>query len=165
MNTANYIHKVSSNFTVDKAKIGDINQAYQLINFFADKGEMLSRSLSDLYENMRECFIVREDERVIACVLLHIFWSDLAEIRSLAVAEDKQRQGIGAQLVKACLNEAGQLGIATTFCLTYKSAFFEKLGFRIIDKKELSKKVWTDCYRCPKFPNCDEVALIHHQDI
>ncbi len=165
MKTANYVHQESNDFTVAKAKTGDIAQVHQLINFFAGRGEMLSRSLSELYENMRECFIVRSDKQVIACSSLHIFWSDLAEVRSLAVAEDKQMQGIGAKLVEACLDEAEQLGIAATFCLTYKPAFFKKLGFSVIDKKELPQKVWTDCYRCPKFPECDEVALIHHRDV
>jgi amino-acid N-acetyltransferase len=147
---------------VEKPKISDVPQMHRIINYFADRGEMLPRSLSELYENIRECFIVRQSERVIACVLLHIFWSDLAEIRSLAVTEDSQKQGIGTQLVESCLRDAEQLGIVTVFCLTYKPAFFEKINFSQIDKMELPKKVWTDCYRCPKFPNCDEVALIHY---
>jgi amino-acid N-acetyltransferase len=99
---------------------------------------------------------------MIACVALHISWSDLAEVKSLAVAEDSQKQGIGAQLVKACLKEAEELGIATIFCLTYKSAFFEQFDFSQVDKMELPRKVWTECYRCPKFPNCDEVALVRN---
>jgi amino-acid N-acetyltransferase len=90
---------------------------------------------------------------------------DLAEIKSLAVAEDSQKQGIGIQLVKACLDEAKELGVATVFCLTYKPAFFEKLGFFQRDKMELPRKVWSECYRCPKFPDCDEVALIYQFDV
>ena len=147
---------------MEKARISDVPQMHQLINYFADRDEMLPRPLSELYENIRDCFVVRQGERVIACALLHVFWSDLAEIRSLAVAEDSQEQGIGAQLVEACLREAKELGIAAVFCLTYKPAFFENFGFSQLDKTELSRKVWTDCYRCPKFPNCDEIALIHH---
>ncbi len=147
--------------SVEKATISDVPQMHQLINYFANKGEMLARSLSEIYENIRDYFIVRQDERVIACVALHISWSDLAEIKSVAVAEDSQEQGIGAQLVEACLNEARELGIPTVFCLTYKPAFFEKLGFSQLDKMELPHKVWGECYRCPKFPNCDEVALIY----
>ena len=129
---------------VEKPRINDVPQIHRLINYFADRGEMLPRSLSELYENIRECFVVRQSERVIACVLLHIFWSDLTDIRSLAVAEDSQEQGIGAQLVEACLKEAEQLGIVTIFCLTYKPAFFEKFSFSQIDKMELPRKVWTD---------------------
>jgi len=147
---------------VEKARISDVPQIHQLINYFADKGEMLPRPLSELYENIRDYFVVRQGERMIACVALHISWSDLAEVKSLAVAEDSQKQGIGAQLVKACLKEAEELGIATIFCLTYKSAFFEQFDFSQVDKMELPRKVWTECYRCPKFPNCDEVALVRN---
>jgi len=99
---------------------------------------------------------------VIACAALHVSWSDLAEIKSVAVAEDSQKQGIGDQLVEACLKEAKELGIVTVFCLTYKSAFFEKFSFSQVDKVELPRKVWTECYRCPKFPDCDEVALVYN---
>ena len=147
---------------LEKAKITDISQMHQLINYFADKGEMLARALSELYENVRDYFVVRQGERVIACVALHVNWSDLAEIKSLAVADDSQRQGIGDQLVEACLKEAEELGIPTIFCLTYKPAFFERFGFSQVDKLELPHKVWSECYRCPKFPNCDEIALIYH---
>jgi amino-acid N-acetyltransferase len=138
---------------------------HQLINYFAEKDEMLPRSLSELYENMRDCFVVRQGEKVIACAALHVFWSDLAEVRSLAVAEGSQEQGIGVQLVEACLKEAKELGITTVFCLTYKPALFEKFGFAQVDKMELPRKVWTECYRCPKFPDCDEVALIYSLEV
>ena len=138
---------------------------HRLINGFADKGEMLPRPLSEIYENIRDYFVVRQGERVLACAALHIAWSDLAEIKSVAVAEDSQQQGIGAQLVEVCLKEAKELGIATVFCLTYQPAFFEKFGLSQVDKMELPRKVWTECYRCPKFPDCDEVALIRNLEV
>jgi len=147
---------------IEKAKISDVPQMHQLINYFADKDEMLPRSLSELYENIRDCFVVRQDGRVVACVALHVFWSDLAEIRSLAVAEGSRDKGLAAQLLKACLKEAEELGIGTIFCLTYQPPLFEKFGFAQVEKMDLPKKVWTECYRCPKFPDCDEVALIRH---
>ncbi len=144
---------------VERARISDAEEMHKLINYFADKGEMLARSLSEIYENIRDYLVVRQDERVIACAALHVMWSDLAEIKSVAVAEDSQEQRIGSQLVEACLKEARALGIPTVFCLTYKPSFFERFGFSQLDKMELPQKVWTECYRCPKFPNCDEVAL------
>ena len=147
---------------VDKARISDVVQMHQLINYFANKGEMLARSLSELYENIRDFFVVRQGERLIACAALHVSWADLAEIKSLAVVEDIQGQGIGRQLVEACLKEARELGIPTVFCLTYKPPFFEQFGFSQRDKMELPSKIWAECYRCPKFPNCDEIALIYH---
>ena len=147
---------------VEKAVIGDVPQIHQLINHFADKGEMLPRALSDIYENMRDFLVVREGDKVVACASLHIYWSDLAEIRAVTVTEDSQNLGMGASLIEICLEEAEELGILTIFCLTYKPTFFEKFGFRQIDKLDLPRKVWAECYHCPKFPNCDEVALIYH---
>jgi len=150
---------------IDRARIGDVPQMHELINYFADRGEMLARSLSEIYENIRDYFVVRQSERVVACAALHGMWADLAEIKAVTVAEDWQKQGVGDQLVMACLNEAKELGIPTVFCLTYKPAFFEKRGFSQVDKMELPQKVWTECYRCPKFPNCDEVALIYRLEV
>ena len=150
---------------IEKARINDVTQIHELINYFADKDEMLPRPLSEIYENIRDYFVVRKGERVVACAALHICWADLAEIKSVAVASDIQKQGIGGQLIDACLKDANGLGLTTVFCLTYKPAFFEKFGFSQRDKMELPRKVWTECYRCPKFPDCDEVALIYHIEV
>ena len=146
----------------EKARVSDVPQMHKLINSLADKGEMLARSLSEIYENIRDYFVVRQGERVIACVALRVSWSDLAEIKSLVVAEDYRRQGVGARMMAACIRETKRLGISTIFCLTYQPAFFKKFGFSQADKAELPRKVWGECYRCPKFPDCDEVALIYH---
>jgi amino-acid N-acetyltransferase len=145
---------------VEKAKITDGAQMHKLINKLANKGEMLPRALSEIYEYIRDYFVVRDGDKLVACVALHVSWSDLAEIKSLAVVEGSQQQGIGTGLVNKCIEEAGELGIPTIFCLTYKPDFFEKCGFALIDKAELPRKVWGECYRCPKFPDCDEVPLI-----
>jgi len=147
---------------IEKAKIQDVPQIHQLINYFADRDEMLPRSLSEIYENLRDYFVYRQGERMLACSALHIIWSDLAEIKSVAVAEEYQKKGIGTTLVEACLKEAESLGIPTVFCLTYQPSFFEKFGLGQIDKMELPRKVWTECFRCPKFPDCGEVALIRN---
>ena len=151
--------------SIEKARVSDVIQIHQLVNHFANKGMLLARSLSELYDNIRDYFVVRQNERVIACAALHISWSDLAEIKSLAVAEHTQNQGIGARLVEACLNEAKELGVSSIFCLTYRPNFFEKFGFQQRDKMELPRKVWNECYCCPKFPNCDEIALIRELEI
>jgi amino-acid N-acetyltransferase len=145
---------------VEKARIPDVPQIHKLINGFADKGQMLARPLSEIYESIRDFFVIRDGEQVIACAALHVAWSDLAEIRSVAVAEENQRKGVGARLVAACLKEAEELGIKTVFCFTYRPEFFKQQKFVDIDKMELPRKVWTDCFRCPKFPNCDEMALV-----
>jgi amino-acid N-acetyltransferase len=147
---------------VEKAKMADVPQMHKLINKFAAQGEMLPRALSEIYENIRDYFVVRSGDKVVACVALHVSWSDLAEIKSLAVVRRKQKKGIGAKLVEICINEARQLGISTVFCLTYNPRFFEKCGFVSIDRSALPRKVWGECYTCPKFPDCDEVPLVMH---
>jgi amino-acid N-acetyltransferase len=147
---------------VEKAKIPDVPQIHRLINDYAEAGEMLARPLSELYEDIRDIFVIKEGERVLACAVLHVSWSDLAEIRSVAVARDSQRKGLGDQLIEACLKEAAELGIPTIFCFTYQPDYFKRHSFVDIDKMELPRKVWTDCFRCPKFPNCDETALIYY---
>jgi len=146
---------------VEKARIGDAPEMHRLINYFADKGEMLARPLSEIYENIRDYFVVREGDSVVGCVALHVSWADLAEIKSLAVAEGQQDKGIGVGLVTACLEEAHNLNIPTIFCLTYKPGFFEQLDFHQVDMAELPRKVWGECQRCPKYPDCDEVALVY----
>ena len=147
---------------VESAKISDIPQIHKLINDYAKKGDMLARSLSELYEDVRDFLVIKEGDRVIACAALHVNWSDLAEIRSVAVAEESRMKGLGSKLVAACLDEAAKLGIKSIFCFTYQPEFFKHYKFTDIDKMELPRKVWTDCLRCPKFPNCDETALIYH---
>ncbi|MFO7997044.1 MAG: N-acetyltransferase [Dehalococcoidia bacterium] len=147
---------------VEKARVSDAASMHQMISHFADKGEVLPRALSEIYEHIRDYFVVREAGQVVACAALHVTWIDLAEIRSLAVDEKEQKQRIGSLLVQACLEEAKGLGIPKVFCLVRKPAFFEKHGFRLVDKLELPQKVWAECYRCPKFPDCDEVALVRH---
>jgi amino-acid N-acetyltransferase len=149
---------------VEKAKIPDVPQMHKLINGFANKGQMLARPLSEIYESIRDFFVIKEDGKILGCASLHVSWEDLAEIRSVAVAEVNQKKGLGATLVAACLKEAEDLGIKTIFCFTYQPEFFKHQKFVDIDKMELPRKVWTDCFRCPKFPNCDETALIYHAE-
>ena len=148
--------------SAEKAKISDAPRIHRLINYFADQGLMLPRSLSEIYEDIRDYFVVKNAGEIIGCASLHVNWADLAEIKSVAVAEDKQKQGIGEKIIRACLEEAKEIGIPTIFCLTYQPGFFEKFGFTRLDKMELPQKVWNECFRCPKFPDCDEIALIYH---
>ncbi|HYN74507.1 MAG TPA: N-acetyltransferase [Candidatus Methanoperedens sp.] len=146
---------------IRKARMSDVKGIQQLIAEYARKGDMLPRSLADIYENLRDYFVFEEDGGELAgSAAIHIMWEDLAEVRSLAVREGKMRRGIGTQLVESCISEAIVLGIDRVFALTYKPEFFEKLGFHVVDKAELPQKIWTDCLKCSKFPDCDEVALV-----
>lgn len=143
-----------------KAQMSDVNHIHKLLLTYASKGDMLSRSLSELYESLRDFNVYEEDGQLVGAAALHILWSDLAEVRSVAVAEGAGRRGIGEKLVQACISEARELGLKRVFCLTYKPDFFAKLGFRLVDKSELPHKVWSDCIKCVKFPDCDENAMI-----
>lgn len=145
---------------IRKAKISDLKQAHRLINDFAKRGQMIPRSLNELYETLRDFVICEVDGNVCGVCALHIMWEDLAEIRSLAVDKRLQRHGIGNKMVKHCLTEAKDLGIKRIFALTYHPDFFKKLGFCDTDKAALPQKIWGDCLRCPKFPECDENAVI-----
>jgi amino-acid N-acetyltransferase len=146
---------------IRKARMADVKGIHSLIAEYAKKGDMLPRSLADIYENLRDYFVfLGDDGELVGSAAIHIMWEDLAEVRSLAVREGKMRRGVGTQLVESCISEAIMLGIARVFALTYKPEFFEKLGFRVVDKAELPQKIWADCLKCSKFPDCDEVALV-----
>jgi len=145
---------------IKKAKISDIRQIHKFVNEFARKEEMLPRSLNDLYENMRDIYIYEDKGKMKGVCALHVLWEDLAEIRSLAVSKDAQGKGVGRRLLKVCLKEAKQLGLKRVFALTYQPEFFRKAGFKDVDKIKLPQKIWGECLRCPKFPECDEDAVI-----
>ena len=145
-----------------KAAIKDVKAIYNILNIYGQRGKLLSRPLSVLYENIRNFYIYehKQTKKVIACCSLQFCWEDLAEIRSLAVLPEFTRQKIGTTLAKAAIKEANLYGINKVFTLTYKQAFFDKLGFKVIEKTELPLKIWSDCIHCFKFPDCDETAML-----
>lgn len=145
---------------IRKAKISDIKAIHKLVNEYGKRGEMIPRSLNDLYENIRDIFVCEDKGGIKGVCALHVLWEDLAEIRSLAVTMDAQGTGIGKRLVSMCVKEANNLGIYRIFALTYHPDFFKKIGFKDIDKTKLPQKIWGECLRCPKFPECDESAVI-----
>lgn len=145
-----------------KARIAHVPSVQRMLAGFAQQGKLLARSLSELYTNLRDLFVALDEEtgEVLGCCGLHIIWENLAEIRSLAVLESSQGRGIGRRLVEACIAEARELGLGQIFTLTYETGFFERIGFRIVDKNIFPHKIWADCLHCPKFPECDEIALV-----
>ncbi|MHC4711755.1 MAG: N-acetyltransferase [Planctomycetota bacterium] len=145
---------------IRKAVIADVPQIHKLVNHFAEAHRMLSRSLAEIYENVRDFFVAEDGGAVVGSAALHIFWGDLAEVRALAVAEGYQGRGVGRQLIDSCCGEANVMGVKRVFALTFAPEFFEKSGFRRISKNELPHKIWSDCIRCPLFPDCDEEAVI-----
>jgi amino-acid N-acetyltransferase len=142
------------------AKISDAAFIYALINDYAEQDMMLFRSMTDIYENLRAFLLAETGGRVVGCCSMQIIWSDLAEIKSLAVDKAYQDKGVGKMLVRQSVKEARKLGIKRVFALTLVPQFFKKLGFKTIDKEKLPMKVWTDCARCTKQDNCDEIAVI-----
>jgi len=149
-------------YTIRKATITDVKQIYDLLRGYAEQGVLLGRSLSDIYDQLRDFFVAvdGQDGRILGICGLHICWEDFAEIRSLAVAADGKAQGVGRALVEVCQNEAIELGITRLFVLTYVPDFFKKIYFEPVDKAILPHKVWRDCVNCIKFPDCDEEALL-----
>ena len=145
---------------IRKATVNDVKKIQKLVNYYAKRERMLPRSLNELYENLRDFFVYSEGNNVHGCCALHIDWEDLAEIKSLAVSGSKSGKGIGTKLLAQCLKDARQLKVRRVFALTYIPEFFEKFGFRIVDKKELPHKIWSECIRCMYFPNCKEIAMV-----
>ncbi len=156
---------------IRNARMEDVKAIYDLLSYYSDKDLLLGRSLSSLYDQLRDFkvyvakgskagYLDDQDEVLVGAGALHVCWENLAEVRSLAIVEEFHGQGIGKSIVAACLDEAKLLGISKVFTLTYQPSFFEKMGFRPIEKSELPHKVWSDCLQCPKFPDCNEEALI-----
>ena len=145
---------------VRSAKISDAEAIYSLINSHAERDKMLFRSMADIYKNLQAFSVSELDGNVAGCCALEIVWSDLAEIKSLAVDEANTGRGVGKALVTAAVEQAIKLGIPKVFALTLEPDFFEKMGFKVVEKEALPMKVWSDCARCPKQQNCDEIAVI-----
>ncbi len=142
------------------ARVPDATAIRDLINYYAERGRMLHRSLEAIYEMLREFVVAEEDSQIVGCVAVDVFWADLAEVKSLAVAEDRRGQGIGRILVEAAEADARKLGVKKLFALTYEKGFFLSRGFTPIDRDTLPEKVWRECIACSKFDACDEIAMI-----
>jgi amino-acid N-acetyltransferase len=147
---------------IRKAVIEDIKHVHKILAYFGEKNLLLPRSLNELYTHLRDYFVAEDKEpegEVHGVCGLRICWENLAEIKSLAVEESRQKRSAGRRLVEACLHEAEHLGIGRVFALTYVPEFFHKMGFDDVEKSSLPHKVWADCLNCPKFPDCDEHAV------
>lgn len=144
------------------ANMSDAKVIQKLVNSYAKQGEMLQLSLNEIYEKIFEFAVWEEKGKVIGCCALHPAWEDLAEIRSLAVDSSSHMKGVGKKLVEYCLKRAFEFGVTNIFALTYKPDFFKKLSFEEISKDLLPKKIWSDCLKCPMFPDCDEIAMMRN---
>lgn len=148
--------------TLRRARTADAADIQRLIRFYADQGMMLARSLSEIYDNLRDFFIIEDDAGIVGCAACHVTWEDLAEVKCMAVREDRRSQGWGKRLLEACLDDAVNVGVRRVFVLTYVPEFFEGGGFSRIEKSELPQKIWSECIQCVHFPDCGEIALLRH---
>ncbi|MGD8368387.1 MAG: N-acetyltransferase [Desulfobacterales bacterium] len=147
---------------IHRAAIGDVKSIHRLLQFYGNRGELLPRPLSKLYDHVRDFFVYREKAggALLGCCALQFCWEDLAEIRSLAVSPEHVNRGIGRRLTGAAIEEARAFGVRQVFTLTYRPDFFRRFGFHQIDRTDLPLKIWSDCMLCVKFPDCDETAMM-----
>jgi len=146
---------------VRKAGIRDVGVMSRIVNFYAEQQQMLPKTHLQLYENLRDYSVVEDASgQIIACGALHIYWENLAEIRAIAVAEGMNRKGIGTMLAERLIDEAQELGLEQVFCFTYVPKFFNSLGFIQVEHSVLPLKVYNECFQCPKFNKCDEIAMV-----
>ncbi len=150
----------ASSILVRKASMNDIPGLLDLINGYASRGVMLPRTEFELCENMRDFAIAVDGEKILGCGALHFYSPVSAEVRSLAVAPDIKTQGIGRLVVEYLIREAANFKLGAVFAFTYVPGFFERVGFRQVERGILPLKVWKDCVRCPKFQDCDEIAVL-----
>jgi amino-acid N-acetyltransferase len=146
--------------TIRKAVIRDAGTIQKMVNRLAEQGAMLAIALSDIFEHIRDFWVVEKGGEVVGTCALHVIWEDLGEVRSLAVDSRCRDLGVGRALVERCLEEAAGLHLRRIFALTYQEEFFRHMGFDVVDKERLPHKVWRDCMKCTKFPNCDETAVM-----
>ena len=142
------------------AEIKDMERVKELVDFYSIDERTVPRSLSYLYNNVRDYLVFKKAGKILGCASLHVIWSDLAEIKSLAVHPDYIKNGIGKALVRQCIKDAKRLKLKRVFVLTKVPEFFENLGFRKVAKRALPQKVYGECMQCSKYPHCDEKALL-----
>ena len=144
---------------IRNAMVKDVETIYSLISYYAQFDKMMFRSKAYIFDNLQMYSVAEADGKVVGCCALQVIWSDLAELKSLAVDEGYQNKKIGKALVEKAVEQAKKLGVQKVFALTLVPKFFEKYGFSIVDKKTLPMKVWSDCAKCTKQENCDETAV------
>jgi len=156
---------VSPEAQVRKARISDVPAMHGIINHYAEKQLMLAKTHLQLYENLRDysAAVDPSDETlVLGCGALHLYWENLAEIRALAVQPGTARRGVGSALVTRLIQEAREFALDQVFVFTYVADFFARFGFRQVEHRSLPLKVYNECFHCPKFNTCDEVAMVLH---
>ena len=152
--------KRTSGGKIRKAVIEDAPFIHTAIQKYASAADLLIKPLADIYSQIREYFIYEVKGKPAGVIALHIYWSDMAEIRSFVVEQESRMKGGGGRLLKAAMSEAKKMGITKVFALTKIPGYFISRGFKEVEKAALPQKIWKDCLNCPKFPGCDETAVL-----
>jgi len=147
--------------SIEKPTISNVEQIKKIVDYFAKKQDILPRPIEDITERIREFVVAKDNDIVIGTSSLRLYYPDLGEIRTITVCDKYQHKHIGKMLVDFEISEAKKLNVKYLFALTFRKRFFERMDFKLIDKKELPlKKIWEDCIKCPFFPDCKEEAMI-----
>lgn len=147
---------------VRHATYQDVSAIGALMERYAALGNVLPRTVDDIRRNLDDFYVIEEQSRVVGCGALEIFTPELAEIRSLMIAEDYAGRGLGGRLVEHLMNEARRRGFKRLMALTYVPRFFHKWGFETVSKHVLPEKVWGICVTCYKLNDCDETAVLKY---
>jgi len=142
------------------AAISDVPYIHHLLEIYAAQGNLLPRTMSELYRHLRDFFVAEIGGKVAGCGALEIFTENLGEVRSLVVDDAFKGRGFGRLLVERIIEEARVIGLKRLMALTYVAPFFHKLGFKTVPKDTLPEKVWGICVKCYKYNNCDETAVL-----
>jgi amino-acid N-acetyltransferase len=144
-----------------KPTLNDIDNMLELTKYYVENAIIINRDRDEVANTIRSYFIAKHKSKIVALVALHIYSQELAEVRSLVVDKSMHNKGIGTKLIKELEKEAKKLGVQKILVLTYQNLFFEKLGYKEIEKLLIpNQKIWADCIKCKHFPQCDEIALI-----
>ena len=150
----------SPRIELKRATIAHVEPIMDLVNGLAAQGVMLPRSPASIVEKLRDFVVAYVDGEFAGCGALAVIWTDIAEVRSIAVDPKFQKLGLGRDIALRLIEDARDLGIARVMAFTYVLGFFEKLGFEVVPHDSLPHKVFTDCLNCPKFHKCDEIAVV-----
>ena len=146
--------------TIRPATEADIQPICDLVNGFADQNLMLHRTPEQVRRALGDFLVAVEDSQVVGCGYIAYLSPDLVELRSLAVHPDLHGKGLGGKIVDALVETARQRGLRQICALTLAPHFFQRQGFKVVDRWEISPKIWSECVYCPKFHVCDEVAVL-----
>ena len=147
---------------VRAAHAHDVERIASIITHHAVQGVMLPRSVAALSAALDTYVVADEGGQVVGCGGLDVYTPESAEIYGLATAPEGSPPGTGKAIVQALVARARKRKISKVFALTLAPGFFSKLGFQTVAHTDLPLKVWKDCVACPKYGNCDEIAMILH---